>query len=153
MANMPVELNYSPAAATATPCPRPSVARLLVPREHGSWGLWLLPLISGVMVGWNARSTDSGVAISWFTLAAASAFLIHQPFQAWLGRSALKARSAEERRVALGATLVFLSLSGLCLFAMAQHARSLVFLLVALAAACFLANLLMAGLRKRWLRA
>lgn len=121
--------------------------RLLVPREHGSWGLWLLPLISGAAVGWSARSIDSAAAVAWFFVAAASAFLVHQPFQAWLGRSALKARSVEEKRAALAATLVLLGLSGLSLMELALHERSLIFLLVALTGGCFSANLLMAGTR------
>jgi hypothetical protein len=153
MANLPIKISYSPPAAAANRHNDRSPLRLLVPREHGAWGLWLLPLISGVAVGWGARSTDSGPAIVWFFVCAASAFLVHQPFQAWLGRSPSKARSTEERRIALAATLVLLSLSGLSLIALAFSGRSLMFMLVALAGGCFLANMLMAGMRKRWLRA
>src|SRR5215510_6341342 len=101
MANMGVEVNFAPAVPAANT--RLSAMRLLVPREHGSWGLWLLPLISGAVVGWGARSNGSMASILWFFLAAASAFLVHQPFQAWLGHSAFKARSPEEKRAALAA--------------------------------------------------
>jgi hypothetical protein len=145
MANMPVELNDSPALGGTTPSLRSSAARLLVPREHGSWGLWLLPLISGAVIAWGARGTDSVTAIAWFFVAAASAFLVHQPFQAWLGRSPLKARSPKAKRIALAATLILLSVSVASLIALALHGRSLILLLVAVAGACFFTSVLMSG--------
>jgi hypothetical protein len=75
--------------------------RVLVPREHGSWALWLLPLISGGIVGY-ASSPDHAVApILWFVLVAAAAFLIHQPLESLLGVSVLKLRSLREQRIAV----------------------------------------------------
>jgi heme/copper-type cytochrome/quinol oxidase subunit 3 len=112
-----------------------------------------LPLISGAAVGWSARTPDSGTAIIWFFLCAASAFLVHQPFQAWLGCSALRARSTEEKRLALAITLILLSFSGLCVIAVALHRRSLILLLPGLAGGCLFATMLMAGMKNRWLRA
>src|SRR5215813_1826417 len=150
MANMGVEVNFAPAAPAANA--RPSAMRLLVPREHGSWGLWLLPLISGAVVGWSARSDSAVPAVLWFFLAATSAFLVHQPFQAWLGHSALRARSLEEKRTALTATLILFALSVLSLIVMTIEGRSLILLVVVVAAGCFCANVLMAGTRLRSLR-
>jgi hypothetical protein len=152
MANVPVELDYPPAAPTADARLPSSTMRLLIPREHGSWGLWLLPLISGAVVGGIARSNDSGAAIAWFFAASASAFLVHQPFQAWLGRTPLKARSVEEKRTALWATVTLLAVSGLSLVEMTLHGRPMVLLLAVLAGGCFSANLLMAGTKLRSLR-
>jgi len=151
MANVPVEVGYCSPAPIASP--GFSVRRLLIPREHGSWGLWLLPLVSGAALGWSKRSDGSLVAVTWLFVAAASAFLIHQPFQVWLGRSVLKARSAAEEHFAMVATFILLAVSGLSLIALLLQGRSFVLLLVALAGGCFFANLLMAGPRKRWLRA
>src|SRR5262249_18118508 len=117
MAKMGVAINFASAVPAANT--RRSAMRLLVPREHGSWGLWLLPLIAGAVVGWSARSDGSMASLLWFFLAAASAFLVHQPFQAWLGHSAFKARSPEEKRTAFAASLILLALSGFSLIAMA----------------------------------
>lgn len=153
VANMPVEVNHSPVAMAAHRRVPSSATRLLVPREHGSWGLWLLPLISGAVVGWSTRSLDSAAAIAWFILAAGSAFLVHQPLQAWLGRAALKAHSTEEKRIALAATLVFLALSGLSLIALSLLGRSLMLVLAVFTGACFAANVLMEATKTRSLRA
>jgi hypothetical protein len=66
--------------------------RLLVPREHGTWGLLLLPLISGTIVRYGASPNSSMKPALWFLLAALSTFLIYQPLESLLGLSLIKAR-------------------------------------------------------------
>ena len=61
--------------------------RLLVPREHGTWGLLLFPLISGTIVGYGASPNSSMKPALWFLLAALSTFLIYQPLESLLGLS------------------------------------------------------------------
>ena len=73
--------------------------RLLIPREHGSWGMWLLPLLSAAVVGCS-RMGGSPIAFVWFLVSAAAAFMIYQPLEELLGFSLFKIRSAEEKRAA-----------------------------------------------------
>jgi len=79
--------------------PQPDI-RVLVPREHGTWGLLLFPLISGAIVGHYASGNASLKAALWFLVTALSAFLIYQPLESLLGLSLIKARSQRQQRVA-----------------------------------------------------
>src|SRR6478672_1346971 len=78
---------------------RPAI-QLLVPREHGVWGLLLFPLVSGVIVGYGASPNASVKPALWFLLAALSTFLIYQPLESLLGLSLIKARSQRQQRIA-----------------------------------------------------
>lgn len=117
--------------------PQPQTRKLLVPREHGSWGLWLLPLITGAVVGAATNPGPSNWAIFWFCAASAAAFLAYQPLEALLGISPLKTRTPEEKQIA--ATWVVMTgfvviVSGVQLI-ISGRARILLFAL--LAAGCF----------------
>ncbi|HSK43419.1 MAG TPA: YwiC-like family protein [Candidatus Binatia bacterium] len=83
------------------PCPSKPAVRLLLPREHGTWGLLLFPLISGAIVGYVASPNASLKAALWFLLTALSAFLIYQPLESLLGLSPVKARSQRQQRIAI----------------------------------------------------
>jgi hypothetical protein len=85
----------------------PRMKAMVVPREHGAWGMMLVPLATGAMVA--TRSGVNGGALTLFIVAAMSLFWLRTPVESWLGISAVKATSAAERRtvaqvvVALGA--------------------------------------------------
>ena len=113
--------------------------RLVIPREHGSWGLWLLPLLAGAAVG-LARSGSAGnlPAAIWFLLAATFAFLAHQPLEALLGRSLIKPRTVRERNLALLWTIALLAVAALVLAWIVTHGYPLL-LWLALVAACLFA--------------
>lgn len=113
--------------------------RLIIPREHGSWGLWLLPLLAGAAVG-LARSGSAGNLFPavWFLLAATFAFLAHQPLEALLGRSLIKPRTVRERNLALLWTIALLALAALALAWIVTLGYPLL-LWLALAAACLFA--------------
>lgn len=84
---------------------------LWLPREHGAWGMLLIPLATGAAV---AASRDGGfIALSLFTIAALSLFWLRTPVESLLGTSGMRVRDAKERRVALTATGI-LSLISLC---------------------------------------
>lgn len=74
--------------------------RLLVPREHGTWGLLLLPLLSGAIVGYYSPNGAWEPAL-WFLLTALSAFLIYQPLESLLGLSLIRVRSQRQQRIAI----------------------------------------------------
>jgi uncharacterized membrane protein len=85
----------------AFPGPSKPAVRLLVPREHGTWGLLLFPLISGAIVGYSASPNASVKASLWFLLTTLSAFLIYQPLESLLGLSLIKTRSQRQQRIAI----------------------------------------------------
>jgi hypothetical protein len=77
----------------------PNRARLrsmTVPREHGAWGMMLVPLAIGGAVG--LRSTQNLPALLSLAAAAVTLFWLRTPVEALLGTTPIKARSAEERR-------------------------------------------------------
>jgi len=112
-------------------------SNLLVPREHGSWGLWLLPLISGAVVGYVFGPHAALAPVLWFGLAAASAFLIYQPLESLLGLSLIKTRSQRQQRTAL-IWIIALTIAAVCSVLELLHLhRFLVLLIGAVASGCF----------------
>ena len=83
------------------PSPSKPASLVLVPREHGTWGLLLFPLISGAIVGYLSTPNASLKAALWFLLSAVAAFLIYQPLESLLGLSLIKARSQRQQRIAI----------------------------------------------------
>ena len=81
---------------------------LVVPREHGAWGMLLVPLATGAAVG--IMRGGKTLPLLLFLLAALAVFWLRTPLESWLGTTPLRAQTAVERR----ALLVFiLSLSSL----------------------------------------
>lgn len=76
---------------------------LIVPREHGAWGMLLVPLATGAAValltGGNASFLSSLI------IAAITIFWLRTPVESWLGSSPLRAQSLEERSAVLQAIL------------------------------------------------
>jgi hypothetical protein len=112
-------------------------SRLLMPREHGSWALWLLPLISGGIVGYFSTPGSSVTPVLWFSLVAVSAFLIRQPLEGLLGVSILRLRSPHEQRVAVFWIVGLTVLAVLGVAELLRLHRGLIFLFAAVALACF----------------
>jgi len=112
-------------------------SNLLVPREHGSWGLWLLPLITGAVVGYVFGPHAALAPVLWFGLAAASAFLIYQPLESLLGLSLIKTRSQRQQRTAL-IWIIALIIAAVCSVLELLHLqRFLVLLIGVVASGCF----------------
>ncbi len=72
---------------------------LVIPREHGAWGMLLVPLATGAVAA--LRSSVNGVALALFILAAMSLFWLRTPVESWLGTSAIKAQTKDERAFVL----------------------------------------------------
>ena len=68
---------------------------MVVPREHGAWGMLLVPLATGAVVAMKTGVNLGALAL--FVLAAMSLFWLRTPVESWLGTSAIKAQSAAER--------------------------------------------------------
>ena len=88
------------AAADAAVVKTPSAGRLLILREHGSWGLWILPLISGAVVGFSV-SHERIAPLAWFYCMSACVFLLNQPMEVLLDLSVLKIRNQHERNAVI----------------------------------------------------
>jgi len=90
------------------PAPNTRLKTLVVPREHGAWGMLLFPLATGAIVALPAGV--NGLALTLFIVAAMSLFWLRTPVEAWLGTSAIKAHTERERalvlRVILGVGLL-----------------------------------------------
>jgi hypothetical protein len=77
---------------------------MIVPREHGAWGMLLVPLVTGAVVA--VRSGIDFAALAMFLVAALSLFWLRTPVEAWLGTSAIKAQSPSERSTVAWASVV-----------------------------------------------
>ena len=77
---------------------------MLIPREHGAWGMLLVPLATGAVAA--MRHGVNAVALALFVVAALALFWLRTPVEAWFGTSALKAQTEEERSAVLKAALV-----------------------------------------------
>lgn len=83
---------------------------MTIPREHGAWGMLLVPLATGAVVA--ARSGVNLGALAMFLLAALSLFWLRTPVEAWLGTSAIKAQSQRERSIVLRVSLALAAVAG-----------------------------------------
>ncbi len=86
---------------------------LVVPREHGAWGILLVPLFSGAATGLLAGGRP--LPLIPFTIAALALFWMRTPLESWLGTTPLRAHSAEELSAVRRAVVVLaaVSLAGL----------------------------------------
>lgn len=87
---------------------------MLIPREHGAWGMLLVPLATGAIVA--SRSGIHAGPLVLFIVATLALFWLRTPVEAWLGLSPIKAQTKEER----GSVLRLVVL--LCLIALASLA-------------------------------
>ncbi len=76
---------------------------MVIPREHGAWGMLLAPLATGAVIAVRANSHFVGLIV--FVVAALSLFWLRTPVEAWLGTSAIKAQTPEERGTVLRVAL------------------------------------------------
>ncbi len=117
---------------------------MIVPREHGAWGLLLVPLFTGVAAGFAPE--HRAWALLQLTLIAFSLFLLRTPLESLLGTGAILARTAGERWTALIASAGLGLLSSACLIGLMWKGRyPALWLLGAATAGSFV---LQAGLRK-----
>jgi hypothetical protein len=118
MGTLPVTDTATTARAT-----QPSRIRaLLIPREHGAWGLLLVPMFTGVAVG--AASSRSVFPLLLFTAAALSLFWLRTPVESLLGTTPLSARTPAERKASLMASAGLAVLSAICLAGLLWNGRN-----------------------------
>ena len=88
-------------AAHISTVPNSRLKTMVVPREHGAWGMLLVPLATGAVAA--LRSSVNGGALVLFIVAAMSLFWLRTPVESWLGTSAIKAQTKDERAFVLKA--------------------------------------------------
>ncbi|HEV2351081.1 MAG TPA: YwiC-like family protein [Terriglobia bacterium] len=139
--------------ALTTPSASARRIRLLVwPREHGAWGILLVPLVTGAAAGF--RQGQGAVALALFTLAALALFCLRTPAEALLQTTPWRASSHKEKGAVYVAIAVYLSVATVALGLLLIWKGD--YLLLVLGAAAFAFFLVQAGLKKlgrekRWL--
>jgi hypothetical protein len=106
---------------------------LVFPREHGAWGLLLVPLSTGVAAGF--ASTHRVWPLLLFTTAALSVFCLRTPIESLIGTGSLTAHTSGERWTALGASAFWAAVSSACLTGLMWEGRDSKLLLLGVAAA------------------
>ena len=119
------------------------VRAMVIPREHGAWGLLLVPLFTGVVAGFASEHRIWPLLI--FTVAALSLFWLRTPVESLIGASSLTANTGRERRTALIASMLLAALATACLTGLMWKGQNLRLLL--LGAATALALLIQSVLR------
>ena len=77
--------------------PNRRLGSLIAPREHGAWGLLLVPLATGGAVG--VLAGGNALPLASLTIAALVLFWLRTPIESWLGIGLIRARTHQERRV------------------------------------------------------
>ncbi len=123
---------------------------LIVPREHGAWGLLLIPLFTGIAASFASAKQVWPLLV--FTVAALALFWLRTPVESLLGTGLLTAQTSRERRTALIASCLLAAVATVCLAAVMWNGRALTLLLLGTVTALSVA--IQAGLRKlgRWAR-
>jgi YwiC-like protein len=81
-------------------------AGLISPREHGAWGMLLVPLLTGACIGF--AQGNGWPCLAFFVLTVLALFCLRAPAEAWLGASPCRPRNADEKR----AVILFMILYG-----------------------------------------
>lgn len=82
----------------------PRIRAMVVPREHGAWGILLVPLLTGAVVG--IHNISSGFAVVLFSLVALSLFWLRTPVESCIGAGPLRVQNDIEGNAVLAAMVV-----------------------------------------------
>jgi hypothetical protein len=86
---------------------------LILPREHGAWGLLLVPMVTGAGVAF--RESHHVVPALLLLVATLALFWLRTPVESLLGTSALRAQTADERRAVAAVISVLGAVAALAL--------------------------------------
>ncbi|HEY6972152.1 MAG TPA: YwiC-like family protein [Candidatus Angelobacter sp.] len=130
---------------------QPGAARaraLIVPREHGAWGLLLVPLFTGIAVG--VSSAEAIPPLILLTVVSLALFCLRTPVESLLGTNVMRAQSSAERQAALIAFTVLAGIAAACLAGLFWNGRNQRLLLLgALAFVALFAQMLLNKLGRR----
>lgn len=128
---------------------RARLRALVIPREHGAWGLLLVPLFTGAAVGLMA--TPNVLPLSLFTLAALALFWLRTPVESLLGTTPMSAQTLAERRISFLVAAGLATISAACIAGLLWHGHNLgLFLLGGIAAVAFVVQTLIKRLGRQF---
>jgi hypothetical protein len=93
-----------------TPVRNPRNRSLIVPREHGAWGILLIPLFTGACIGLISGGSSRGLAP--LLLVTLSLFWLRTPVESWVGTAPIRAHTLDEFRAVRTAVLLLATASG-----------------------------------------
>jgi hypothetical protein len=106
--------SFSSAGDIATQKARRERRRALIfPREHGAWGLLLVPMVTGAGVAF--RESTQILPVLLLLLAALALFWLRTPVESLLGTSAMRAQTSNERRLVAIVIAGLVTVAGLAL--------------------------------------
>ncbi|HWR51745.1 MAG TPA: YwiC-like family protein [Bryobacteraceae bacterium] len=109
---------------------------LVFPREHGAWGILLVPLATGAATG--LLNGGHALPLLPLTIAALALFWLRTPVESWIGTTPVRARTPAELRTVRIAVLLLSSASVAALLLLVQGGRNLgLFWIGGIAAAAF----------------
>jgi hypothetical protein len=111
--------------ATLTSILQPTNARvrlLTFPREHGAWGILLVPLIAGAAVG--AASQTAIFPIVLLTIGALSLFCLRTPIESLAGSSVTRVQTNVERRAVVSSIVIYATVAAVALAVLLWIVRS-----------------------------
>jgi len=121
---------------------------LVIPREHGAWGLLLVPLFTGAAVG--VASTQRAGPLVLFTAAALALFWLRTPVESLLGTTPLSAQTPAEQRTSLIVSAGLVAVSAGCLTGLLWNGRNRCLLLLGgIGALAFVAQTLLMKLGRK----
>ena len=125
----------------------PSSARIramVIPREHGAWGMLFVPLVTGAAVGIHSIGGAGMVAL--FAVVALSLFWLRTPVESLFGAGPLRAQSSTETQAVFTAMTILATLAAISLTTIfLLGARTGLLIIGAVSAFAFLAQ---AGLKR-----
>jgi len=103
---------------------RPSRTKaMVIPREHGAWGILLVPLVTAGCVGFLRG--NGLLEFVQFLTAALALFWLRTPLEVLLGSSTMHAHNAEEKKTVWQATLIISSFAALPLYLLFRNGQHL----------------------------
>jgi YwiC-like protein len=129
-------------AVTTSQPPTASNGRLRLltfPREHGAWGILLVPLATGAAIGYHTPTALNPLVL--LTLAAVALFCLRTPLESWLATSTVRPQTAAERKAVLSSIVTFSAAAASALAAVLWLERTWdLFILGAVVGVIFLAQ-------------
>jgi hypothetical protein len=95
---------------------------LIVPREHGAWGLLLVPLVTGTGVA--LRESHDFLPALFLLVAALALFWLRTPVESLLGTSAMRVQTREERQTVVVTITGLAAVAGFALGALLWAGRN-----------------------------
>ena len=122
---------------------------LIYPREHGAWGLLLVPMVTGAGIAF--RESRNVFPFLLLLTAALAIFWLRTPLESLLRTSAIRVQTQDERRAVILVILALGAIAGLTLGTLLWGGRNPVLWLIGAAAGVtFVGQALLKKLGRRW---